>query len=137
MVDPAASLDATVLRRLRQLVQELHAHSGNGLARAQLVQLAAELGLPAGLTVDFAASRELGQPLIVLRPAQRSPACFDRLSSRELQVAALLAAGLPNKDIARRLCISLATVKDHVHRILAKTGLASRAEVMAAYWGVG
>jgi len=103
------------------------------------VQLASELDLPAGLTVDFEASRELGEPMIVVRlpRGQSRPACFAGLSARELEVAELLTEGLANKEIAARLCISLGTVKDHVHRILDKTGLASRTEVIAAYLGAG
>jgi len=128
----ASPLDAAALRRLRHVVRTLNAEGIS--SRAKLVELAAGLDLPAGLTIDFEASRELGEPMIVVRLPQRAnpPACFDGLTARELEVAGLLAEGISNKDIARRLCISLATVKDHVHRILDKTGLTSRAEVMAA-----
>jgi DNA-binding NarL/FixJ family response regulator len=48
-------------------------------------------------------------------------------------VAVLLAEGLSNQSIARRLRISIATVKDHVHRVLAGTGCDSRAAFVAAY----
>jgi DNA-binding NarL/FixJ family response regulator len=44
-----------------------------------------------------------------------------------------VAAGLSNKKIAGKLFISLATVKDHVHRILAKTSLPNRAAIAAAW----
>jgi DNA-binding NarL/FixJ family response regulator len=43
-----------------------------------------------------------------------------RLTPRELEVAELLDQGLSNKQIARRLCIELRTVKNHVHHILEK-----------------
>lgn len=49
-----------------------------------------------------------------------------RLSERELQVAALIADGLSNKEIARSLVIGEPTVKKHVGRILEKLGLADR-----------
>jgi DNA-binding NarL/FixJ family response regulator len=48
-------------------------------------------------------------------------------------VAALVAGGHANKRIAAMLGISVATVKDHVHAILTKTALATRAAV-AAEW---
>ena len=113
-------------------VQSANRH---GLPHAELLRLAADLEQAGGITIDFAAARELGQPLVVVRlPAERRPAaCLAALSPRELEVAGLLAQGLSNKDIAGRLCISLATVKDHVHGILQKTGLSSRTAVMAAF----
>jgi DNA-binding NarL/FixJ family response regulator len=52
-----------------------------------------------------------------------------RLTRREAEVAALLDEGLSNKEIARRLCIELATVKNHVHSILEKLRVRSRFEV--------
>jgi two-component system, NarL family, nitrate/nitrite response regulator NarL len=52
-----------------------------------------------------------------------------RLTRREAEVAALLDNGLSNKEIAHRLCIELATVKNHVHSILEKLELHSRFEV--------
>jgi DNA-binding NarL/FixJ family response regulator len=48
---------------------------------------------------------------------------------------ALVAAGHTNAEIAAALVISVGTVKDHVHSILAKTGLRSRAAVARAWRG--
>jgi DNA-binding NarL/FixJ family response regulator len=50
------------------------------------------------------------------------------LSEREAEVIALLAEGLTNRQIARRLFIAESTAKLHVRRILAKTGTRSREE---------
>ncbi len=55
-----------------------------------------------------------------------------RLTRRELEVVDLIDCGLTNKEIARRLCITVPTVKNHVHRILDKLQLDRRAE--AAAW---
>src|SRR6185312_73657 len=120
-------------RRLRQAVRALN--EADCVDVASLVALAGQLELPAGVTIDFEASKELGEPMIVLRlpRSDLSSACFDQLTAREREVAGLLAQGLSNKEIAGRLYIALSTVKDHVHRVLAKTGLASRSEVIAAY----
>ncbi|MDE3075193.1 MAG: helix-turn-helix transcriptional regulator [Chloroflexota bacterium] len=133
----AEPLDATALRRLRRLVRELQTSESAALPRARMVQLAKEVDLPPGLTVDFDAAHELGEPMIVVRlPVRPAPhPIFESLSRRELEVAELISEGLPNKDIAGRLCISLGTVKDHVHHILEKTGLASRTEIAAAFLG--
>ena len=53
------------------------------------------------------------------------------LTSREMQVAGLVAAGRSNKDIAAELVISQRTAEGHVERILAKLGFTSRAQVAA------
>jgi len=52
----------------------------------------------------------------------------EELTAREREVLALVAAGLANKEIARRLKISEHTVKFHVAAILAKLGAQSRTE---------
>jgi two-component system nitrate/nitrite response regulator NarL len=53
------------------------------------------------------------------------------LTRREVEILQLVGAGLSNKDIARRLGISLSTTKSHVHSLLGKLNLQRRAEVMA------
>jgi DNA-binding NarL/FixJ family response regulator len=54
------------------------------------------------------------------------------LTAREVEVARLLRSGLSNKEIASELEIGLATVKNHVHNILNKLGVRTRAAVIAA-----
>jgi two-component system, NarL family, nitrate/nitrite response regulator NarL len=51
------------------------------------------------------------------------------LTEREWQVVELLDMGMANKDIARELNIELATVKNHVHSVLAKLEVTRRLEV--------
>jgi DNA-binding CsgD family transcriptional regulator/tetratricopeptide (TPR) repeat protein len=53
------------------------------------------------------------------------------LTSREMQVARLVAAGHSNKDIAAELVIAQRTAEGHVERILTKLGFTSRAQVAA------
>lgn len=60
-----------------------------------------------------------------------SETLIHRLTRRERQVVELVAAGFTNKEIATRLSLSLPTVKSHVHRILAKFDMRTRAEVAA------
>ena len=57
----------------------------------------------------------------------------ERLSQREAEVMAQIAAGASNKHIARALDLSPHTVKRHVANILDKLGLNSRGEA-AAWW---
>jgi ATP/maltotriose-dependent transcriptional regulator MalT len=53
------------------------------------------------------------------------------LTKRELEVAALIEAGLSNREIAERLVVSKRTADGHVERILAKLGFTSRSQVAA------
>jgi len=57
------------------------------------------------------------------------------LSAREMEVARLVAEGLSNPAIARRLYLSRPTVASHVAHILTKLGFASRAQIAA--WVAG
>ncbi|MGH2395646.1 MAG: tetratricopeptide repeat protein [bacterium] len=54
-----------------------------------------------------------------------------RLSSREQEVAELVAQGLSNRDIAQRLVITKKTADHHVEHILDKLGFQSRAQIAA------
>lgn len=54
---------------------------------------------------------------------------FPRLSSRELDVAALIAEGRSNKEIAASLAIGVPTIKKHVGRMLSKVGLQDRLQL--------
>jgi DNA-binding NarL/FixJ family response regulator len=56
-----------------------------------------------------------------------------RLTSRESEVLALLEEGLSNKEIAARLYIEVATVKNHVHNVLGKLGVHRRTEAAARF----
>jgi non-specific serine/threonine protein kinase len=60
------------------------------------------------------------------------PATSTLLSAREQTVAALIARGLTNKQIAAELVVSAATIRTHVEHILTKLDLRSRAQV--AVW---
>jgi DNA-binding NarL/FixJ family response regulator len=111
----------------------MHARNGRSVPLAELAALAGQK-LDAGVTIDFEASRQLGQPMVVLRvPSGHAPAALPALSRREREVAGLVAGGLSNKKIARKLFLSVATVKDHVHRILVKSSLPNRAAIAAAW----
>lgn len=56
----------------------------------------------------------------------------ETLTGRELEVLGLLAAGLSNKEIGRKLYISEATVKTHVRGVFAKLNVISRTEAISA-----
>jgi DNA-binding NarL/FixJ family response regulator len=58
------------------------------------------------------------------------PGEMDDLTPREAEVLKLIAAGQSNREIARALFVSEATVKTHVNRIFAKTGSRDRVQAM-------
>jgi DNA-binding NarL/FixJ family response regulator len=54
----------------------------------------------------------------------------NQLTPRQREILRLLASGLENKQIARRLGIGVHTVKTHVSRVLSKLGATSRTEAV-------
>jgi DNA-binding NarL/FixJ family response regulator len=64
--------------------------------------------------------------------ARSSTGPLDALSAREREVLVLLAEGLPNRLIARRLEISEKTVKAHLTKIFREIGVSDRTQ--AALW---
>ncbi|WP_203996754.1 helix-turn-helix transcriptional regulator [Virgisporangium aurantiacum] len=54
---------------------------------------------------------------------------WDTLSPQEIQIAAMVAQGLTNRDIAKGLFISHRTVGSHLYRMFPKLGITSRAEL--------
>jgi non-specific serine/threonine protein kinase len=78
--------------------------------------------------IEFALDAREATPTPPTRPVR------SLLSSREQEVAMLLARGLSNPQIAAELVISVHTAQRHVENILAELGLNSRAQVAA--WAV-
>jgi DNA-binding NarL/FixJ family response regulator len=67
-------------------------------------------------------------------PPELVGAELDVLTEREREVVALVAGGLTNEDIARRLVVSPLTAKTHVNRAMTKVGARDRAQlVVVAY----
>ena len=66
---------------------------------------------------------------LTTRPSSSSDS--SALTARERQIVDLIAEGLSNKEIALRLYIEVATVKNHVHNILEKLQVSRRGEAAA------
>jgi DNA-binding NarL/FixJ family response regulator len=73
--------------------------------------------------------------LAVLGADGRSDSKVPALTQREIQIVHLLELGLSNKEIATQLSIEVATVKNHVHSLLAKLGVRRRAHAAAVLRG--
>ena len=81
----------------------------------------------------FAAIRSVAQGKAVLAPTvatrllrQRQTLAGEALSARELEVLSLVARGASNKEIARSLYLSEATVKTHLIHLFGKLGVTDR-----------
>jgi DNA-binding NarL/FixJ family response regulator len=95
----------------------------------------------------FARAAPTGGALMALRQQQRAPSATEAasptiadpwlhgnvfpLTAREREVLQLLARGCAAAEISRELCISHATVRNHIQHILAKLGLHSKLEAVA------
>jgi DNA-binding NarL/FixJ family response regulator len=90
----------------------------------------AEPGVVVGGRVSELACTAVGDETIVtLRPGRWSAEAFPaRLTPREREVVAAIAAGQTNKQIGLALGLQPATVRTHIEHVLAKLGASSRAE---------
>jgi len=105
------------------------------LARLIAAQRAgqAAAGVPLGCLARLQRALDVGNA----RPGPRSgtapvamPGLVEQLTSRELDVLVMLAAGRSNQAIAGQLVVTLDTVKKHVSHLLGKLGAANRAEAV-------
>jgi DNA-binding NarL/FixJ family response regulator len=69
--------------------------------------------------------------LAAMEPAVAAVPPLPVLTARQAEIVALIDDGRSNKQIARALCIEVATVKNHVHAILEKLGARTRGEAAA------
>jgi DNA-binding NarL/FixJ family response regulator len=65
------------------------------------------------------------------------PDSLEVLTDREREIAALVALGLSNADIATRLYLSPLTVKTHVNRAMSKLGVRDRAQLVVIAYQTG
>jgi two-component system, NarL family, nitrate/nitrite response regulator NarL len=82
------------------------------------------------LSCSAEVSQELLRSLFNSHGPQSLEITRDALTIREAEVARLIAQGLSNKEIARSLGLSAATIKNHVHHVLQKLQTARRSNVM-------
>lgn len=102
--------------------------------------------LPAAIT-DLASDGECytGERVVIVGStvkdmyvlSARTVSPIDRLSRREFEIAQLYGRGIDHKEIARKLCISPATVRNHVQAIYLKVGLQDKAQLAAQLHSLG
>ncbi|MFD3545543.1 response regulator [Streptomyces sp. NPDC058655] len=79
-----------------------------------------------------AAGQSALAPAVALRLMDRLRTPAEALTKRELEVLQLVADGLSNQQVSKRLFLSQATVKSHLVHIYAKLGVDSRTSAVAA-----
>ena len=109
--------------QMARLLGRLIAAQRNGVAAAMV-----PLGCLARVRRAFAAGHDTGGP--GPGPAGPGPGIVEPLTTRELEVLAMLAGGRSNQAIATELVITLDTVKKHVSHVLGKLGAANRTEAV-------
>jgi predicted ATPase/DNA-binding CsgD family transcriptional regulator len=106
------------------------------LARAKLADAEFQAEQTAGRALSLEQAIEYAQNLPLISSA--TPAIgekTDDLTEREREVAALIAQGKSNGEIAGELVLSKRTVEKHIANILSKLGLTSRAQLVR--WAIG
>ncbi|GEK03110.1 response regulator transcription factor [Streptomyces sp. ATE26] len=104
---------------------------GDEIVRAVESVLSGEAGLSPSV------QRRLLERLSEPAPAAAVTEAPDGLTAREAEVLVLIAEGLSNQEIARRLHVSTATVKTHINNLFAKTGLKDRAQAVRYAYAKG
>lgn len=125
-------VDDKMIAALSEAVGALRREAPSPLPAGAVAALAGIAVPGTRLRIDMAATAAIGAPLITVEQQRDVTAVFAPLTRRQREVADLIVQGQSNRDIALTLGISVATVKDHVHAILQRLQLPSRAAVMAA-----
>lgn len=125
-------MDEVISEHVRDAIAELSIDTPSAMGINAIPALCGLVAAGAEIEIDFLASKKIGVPVVIAREKISAPEAYECLTRRQRDVADLLTRGLSNKEIARHLGISVATTKDHVHAVLARLGLKSRAMVAAS-----
>ncbi|MFD3523757.1 response regulator [Streptomyces sp. NPDC058653] len=98
--------------------------SGDEIVKAVQDVMAGDAGLAP------AVQRRLLERVSAVSAVPERDAAPDGLTARETEVLSLVAEGLSNHEIARRLRIGAATVKTHINNIFGKAGVRDRAQAV-------
>ncbi|MBZ0294661.1 MAG: response regulator transcription factor [Anaerolineae bacterium] len=137
---------ATATRLIRETNPDIQIIALTSFREEDLVNAALKAGAIGYLLKNISAEElaaairnaVLGRPtlapeatLALMHAATATPLPGKDLTPRELDVLALMAQGLNNREIAARLCLGLSTVKYHVSNTISKLGASNRTEAVS------
>ena len=131
MADKHKSLPPETVKRLKKTVDILTTEQSSTTVIEAMGHIAELSTDEAHYTIDVAATDAVGSPVIYVEKSNLAE-FLTPLTNRQKEVATKIIEGHSNKQIARLLNISPATVKDHVHAILKALQLTSRTQLIAA-----
>jgi LuxR family maltose regulon positive regulatory protein len=118
------------------MFQLLHQAASRGIAPPHVSRLLAAFNMPASDNLYQSGQSNTEGPA----PSWQTPGpayMAEPLTSREIDVLELIAAGLPNRDIANKLDIALPTVKNHLRSIYEKLAVNNRARAITRAQEIG
>jgi len=159
VVAPALTIEnKRELAALAALTKVIHIAKADSASRSIEAIEALRLGVRAVLAPDTSADELIhilrtvsaGSAMVIPEAARQSlghlphrhtsalaASVVHSLTPRETEVIALLTQGKSNAEIAQKLSVSTATVRSHVHHLLRKLGVGSRAQAVAVAYETG
>lgn len=102
----------------------------------ELIHVLRTVSAGATMVIPAAARRSL-DGLPTQRPSDLASRVAAALTPRESEVMLLLTQGKSNAEIAKKLSVSMATVRSHVHHLLRKLGVGTRTQAVAIAYETG
>jgi DNA-binding CsgD family transcriptional regulator len=143
----AEQLDLPLAKAVAQHLESLATHDGDGLLAASDTYLAigdrataADVAAQAAVAFTRSQERKRGLKAAAIAkelsdvcgglctPALRAPAS-QPLTGRQREIVELILVGLSNRDIAKRLVMSVRSVEGHIYRACQRVGASSREEL--------
>ena len=112
-----ASLD-TLEREIRQRIARFHAARRDGVT------------VPSRLVLEEIVDRKGRLMRVILSLSEQTAARTANLTERQQEILALIVAGIPSRDIARRLDRSLKTIEAHRSHIMRRLGVKNLASLV-------
>jgi LuxR family maltose regulon positive regulatory protein len=128
----AALADLTEALRWGEAGGFVRTLAGRGARLVGMLRALLERGVMPGYVARMLEA--MGEEAVATAPplahSNRAQVLVEPLSERELEVLAMIAAGLSSQEIAEQAFISPGTVKRHIHNIVGKLGAADRQEAV-------